>query len=101
MQIAETVAALIPGGGDLGDVGAGLFAAGEETAKELPVLVIDAERMPNIAQNIADALEQGAPDVLHRETDRAIIDANRAAACGGLCAAPGNSLDEFPFAFHE
>ena len=63
----------------------------------LPRLVIDSQKMPNIASNIRAAIAQGKPMVLNRTTIQADIDANRAAACAGFCGAP-LSPDEYPFA---
>lgn len=63
---------------------------------DLPALEIDAKRMPNIARNIQDALDEGHPGVLNRTTDRLQIRSNRRAACSGFCG-PG-SPDEYPFA---
>lgn len=67
-----------------------------EAKRPLPVLVIDARKMPNIAKNIRDALREGYPETLTRETDPAVIKANRAEACAGFagCLSP----DEYPFA---
>lgn len=69
-------------------------SAGEAT--ELPILYIDAKKMPNIARNIQDAQDNGYPSILTRTTDEAQKEANRAAACAGFCG-PG-SPDEYPFA---
>ncbi len=55
--------------------------------------------MPNIADNIDEAIEAVHPTVLTREADKAAIKANRKAALNGVePASPGNSLDEYPFA---
>jgi hypothetical protein len=66
------------------------------TTADLPRLTIDAGRMPGIAQNIQSAQDAGLPSILNRETEQAIIDANRAAATRGF-RGPG-SPDEYPFA---
>jgi hypothetical protein len=72
-------------------------ATGSSVAAEgVPTLEIDAARMPNIARNIQSAIDDGQPDLLNREADPAVIQANRAAACAGFCG-PG-SPDEYPFA---
>ncbi|MEO8265407.1 MAG: NucA/NucB deoxyribonuclease domain-containing protein [Ilumatobacteraceae bacterium] len=65
-------------------------------AANLPTLEIDGTKMPNIGRNIESAQQAGQPSVLARETDPAIINANRSAACAGFCG-PG-SPDEYPFA---
>jgi RHS repeat-associated protein len=65
-------------------------------ADDVPTLTIDAGRMPNIAQNIQTAQDSGLPSILNRETDQAIIDANRSAATKGFGGV--GSPDEYPFA---
>jgi hypothetical protein len=52
--------------------------------------------MPNIANNVQSALDEGHPGILTRTRDQDLIDANREAACHGFCG-PG-SPDEYPFA---
>jgi hypothetical protein len=49
-----------------------------------------------IARNVQSALDEGQPSILTRTTSENLINANRAAACEGLCG-PG-SPDEYPFA---
>src|SRR5260370_42270649 len=49
-----------------------------------------------IARNVQPALDEGQPSILTRTTSENLINANRAAACEGLCG-PG-SPDEYPFA---
>jgi hypothetical protein len=63
---------------------------------KLPVLVVDAGRMPSIARNVQNALDAGHPGVLSRITDKAQIKGNRSAACKGFCGV--GSPDEYPFA---
>lgn len=65
-------------------------------SETLPALEINAARMPNIAQNIQNALDEGQPSILTRQTLQAMIRANRAAACAGFCGP--ESPDEYPFA---
>jgi RHS repeat-associated protein len=63
----------------------------------LPRMVIDSQKMPNIAQNIRDAHAQGHPMVLNRVIGgKPARDANRKAACAGFCGS--GSPDEYPFA---
>ncbi|WP_344071184.1 NucA/NucB deoxyribonuclease domain-containing protein, partial [Prauserella alba] len=83
----------ISGGGDQ-PYGFGTEAGAANV--ELPVLEIEAARMPNIAENVQSALDEGHPRILARTTDESLIRGNRAAACEGFCG-PG-SPDEYPFA---
>ena len=71
-------------------------ATGAIVPPEVPTLTISSSRMPNIAKNIQSALDSGYPSMLTRETDPAIISANRSAACSGFCGE--GSPDEYPFA---
>jgi len=66
------------------------------TGNNYPTLVIDSSKMPNIADNIRNAQANGAPQVLTRTTNQALISANRQAACAGFCGT--GSPDEYPFA---
>jgi hypothetical protein len=52
--------------------------------------------VPKIAANIRAAHAEGAPSILNRETDPAIIDANRDAATKGFVGE--GSPDDYPFA---
>ena len=55
--------------------------------------------MPNTADNIENAIQQGAPTTLNRVTSKSQIRKNRRAALRGQqSAGPGKSLDEYPFA---
>ena len=55
--------------------------------------------MPNIADNIENAIQQGAPTTLHRVTSKSQIRKNRRASLRGQqFAGQGKSLDEYPFA---
>ena len=66
---------------------------------DLPTLEVSRTDMPNIASNIEDAIEQGAPSTLNRITSKTQIRKNRRAALRGHQAAgTGKSLDEYPFA---
>jgi hypothetical protein len=74
----------------------GVAEAGFSLEVDLPILEINAEKMPNITENIENAQANGAPDTLTRTTDQQIIDTNRQAAKGHFQgeASPG----EYPFA---
>ncbi len=70
-----------------------------DVADNLPILKFSRKKMPNIADNIDEAIETGQPKVLARETDKSAISANRRNALKGVDdAIDGNSLDEYPFA---
>jgi hypothetical protein len=84
-------------------VAAGLITkgAGAAAAPELdaPTVVFSRSRAPGIAANFDTAVANGAPTVLNRIEDRALIRANRRAALRGQAApSAGQSLDEYPFA---
>ncbi|MEV6816911.1 NucA/NucB deoxyribonuclease domain-containing protein, partial [Micromonospora sp. NPDC051296] len=65
--------------------------------REVPVLIIDANIMPNIARNIQAAIEdEKMPHILNRNMDPAWITANRILACGRFQGT--GSCDEYPFA---
>ena len=67
-------------------------------ASRIPTVQFSRSRAPNIAANIDEAVEAGAPVTLTRAT-AAERNANRRAALQGQQAAPaGQSLDEYPFA---
>jgi hypothetical protein len=65
-------------------------------SEELPVLGIDSGKMPNISNNIKNAQANGAPSVLTRTTNQALINSNRSAATSGFTGI--GSPDEYPFA---
>lgn len=62
----------------------------------LPTLEIDSSKMPNIADNIRNAQSNGAPNILTRTENQALIDANRRGATKLFSGA--GSPDEYPFA---
>jgi Deoxyribonuclease NucA/NucB len=65
---------------------------------DLPIVVLDAEKMPFIGRNITTAWAAGKPGILTRGGDET-IKANRAKSCGKFKPAyPGGSCDEYPFA---
>lgn len=65
----------------------------------IPTLEVSRSDMPNIADNIENAIQQGAPTTLNRVTSKSQIRKNRRAALRGhQSAGPGKSLDEYPFA---
>jgi RHS repeat-associated protein len=66
------------------------------TGNNYPTLEIDSSKIPNIAKNINNAQANGAPQVLTRTQNQALIAANRYAACKGFCGI--GSPDEYPFA---
>lgn len=72
----------------------------EQRKCKIPVLVIDAAKMPYIARNIKLAWsDDGKPGVLHREEDPVRQKANRNAACTKAAKATlSGSCDEFPIA---
>jgi len=75
----------------------GLFKGGDEV--DLPTVEFSKTETPNITKNIEEAVEQGKPDILTRETNKSQIRKNRREALKGEEAAKeGQSLDEFPFA---
>lgn len=98
------IAAVIPFGGQLGELAGALAESGgfvADAAEELPTLVISRARMPQIAENIENALGAGRPDVLTRGAGKVAADANRAAALEaveGVQFPAGSSVDEYPFA---
>ncbi len=61
-----------------------------------PVLTIDSEKLPNIANNIESAIARGHPSTLSRITDTDTIRANRKLATQGFNGP--DSPDEYPFA---
>ncbi|EMP4391527.1 hemagglutinin repeat-containing protein [Vibrio fluvialis] len=66
---------------------------------ERPTFEVSKSDMPNIAENISNAIEDGAPTTLNRVTSKSQIRKNRREALRGQEAAePGQSLDEYPFA---
>ena len=65
----------------------------------LPVMEYKTSEHPEISENIYRAQEEGAPDVLHRETNKSLMKQNRKAALKGKRRErQGTSLDEYPFA---
>ncbi|KAL3836341.1 hypothetical protein ACJMK2_021808 [Sinanodonta woodiana] len=71
----------------------------EEENVAAPDLVFDCTNMPNVCQNIRNAINSGKTRSLQRITDQNQIKKNRQAACGKVtCTAPNNSCDEYPFA---
>jgi RHS repeat-associated protein len=65
--------------------------------RDIPVLIIDADIMPNIARNIQAAIEdENKPSLLNRNMDISWIAANRVLACGRFQGT--GSCDEYPFA---
>lgn len=85
------------------NVGIGLLNLGDDIVDtvshvdDLPVLKIDADKMPNIANNIESAQTSGGkPSVLTRTTNKTKIETNRNLACKGFCGE--GSPDEYPFA---
>ncbi len=76
-----------------------LFKVADDVVEDLPVLQFSRSKMPNIADNIDEAIEAGHPTVLTREAAEDAIKANRRAALKGTPKAKkGQSLDEYPFA---
>ena len=70
----------------------------DEECNGLRFVVLDAEKMPFIATNIATAWDEGKPGLLTRGGNE-VIGANRQAACGAFTPAyPAGSCDEYPFA---
>jgi hypothetical protein len=77
--------------------GARAQAESRSRTRDLPVLIIDANIMPNIARNIQAAIEdENKPSVLNRNMDLGWIAANRVLACGRFQGT--GSCDEYPFA---
>ena len=72
-----------------------LFGKGDD----LPTIEFD-QSTPNVSTNIREALEEGKPSVLSRETNKDVIAKNRREALRGKenLREQGTSLDEFPFA---
>ncbi len=89
--IGTTVQAFSPSA-STDSINGGPYLSNEEN---LPVLEIDSDIMPNIADNIQTAQENGAPSVLTRLEDQAAIHENRAAAISGFTGT--GSPDEYPF----
>lgn len=72
-------------------------AESRSRTREIPVLIIDYNIMPNIARNIQFAIEdENKPSMLNRNMDPAWIAANRVLACGRFQGS--GSCDEYPFA---
>jgi len=78
---------------DLIDAGAKTGAM--NAIDDIPTIHFDGST-PNISRNIREAQEAGQPSLLHRETNPAVIAANRAENVKGW-KGPG-SMDEYPFA---
>ena len=83
----------------------GMIGAGCVFDEFVPVLTYNLSGpFPELARHIRDAQSSGLPGaygtstVLSRLTDQGLIDANRAAACGGAPSIPQKSCDEYPFA---
>ena len=67
--------------------------------KNKPTIEFSKSETPGIARNIENAIAEGAPSTLNRETAKSQIRKNRRDALRGQSSAgPGQSLDEFPFA---
>ncbi len=71
-----------------------------DVAQNLPVLVIESQRMPYIAAHIRDAQAAGYPSVLRRLKNKTQSERNRDAACAELPSPrpSGMQCDEYPFA---
>jgi hypothetical protein len=83
-------------GGVLGALGGKVVSlVASKIAQKLPTLTIDAAKLPNIAQNIQSAIDDGHPSILTR-ADPGVGPANRAVATRGF-SGPG-SPDQYPFA---
>ncbi|MGH3568262.1 MAG: NucA/NucB deoxyribonuclease domain-containing protein [Pseudonocardia sp.] len=72
--------------------------AGDTDCVSSKILQIDAAKMPYIARNIQIAFDLGKPEVLRRQADVNVRNANRAAACRGFVSMFGGTCDEYPFA---
>ena len=78
--------------------------AGDDVANkiidDLPTLQFSKSETPNITNNIEKAINDGASNILTRETSKSQIRANRRAALKNMegIRNPGQSLDEYPFA---
>jgi hypothetical protein len=82
---------------DIGANGvANVASEGAQASVELPTLEVDSSKMPNISENIREAIESGQPSVLTRTEDPVQIRVNRTTACAGFCGE--GSPDEYPFA---
>ncbi|KAK3578786.1 hypothetical protein CHS0354_030202 [Potamilus streckersoni] len=65
---------------------------------EVPNLIFACTNMPNICQNIKNAINSGKTRNLQRITDPDQIKKNRQNACGHVSCKKGDSCDEYPFA---
>jgi RHS repeat-associated protein len=73
------------------------IAQARSRSRTLPTLEIDAQKMPNIARVIGDAIDSGAqPDVLNYNANPVWQAANRILACGTFAGA--GSCEEYAFA---
>ncbi|KAK3578784.1 hypothetical protein CHS0354_030200 [Potamilus streckersoni] len=71
----------------------------EEDNVAAPDLYFKCTKMPNVCQNIINAINSGKPRSLQRITDKNQIRKNRRLACGSVkCSGSKNSCDEYPFA---
>ncbi|KAL3836379.1 hypothetical protein ACJMK2_021812 [Sinanodonta woodiana] len=71
----------------------------EENVGAPPNLFFKCKKMPNVCQNIRNAIKMNKPRSLQRITNTNQIKKNRQAACGkSKCKGKKNSCDEYPFA---
>ena len=69
---------------------------------ELPILRVSREKMPNVADNIQTAIDNGIPSMLNRTEIKAEKMASRRDALRGQQALnTSQSLSEYPFAFYQ
>ncbi|SDD86996.1 NucA/NucB deoxyribonuclease domain-containing protein [Actinokineospora iranica] len=71
----------------------------DRRCEDLPVVPIDAEKMPHIARHISMAWSSGQSALLHYEVDQKTRDANNRAVCtpARLAELKPLSCDEYPF----
>ncbi|KAL3836342.1 hypothetical protein ACJMK2_021775 [Sinanodonta woodiana] len=71
----------------------------EENVGAPPDLYFKCQKMPNVCQNIKNAIQMNKPRLLKRIKDKNKIRQNRRLACGkSKCTGINNSCDEYPFA---
>lgn len=61
-------------------------------------ITFDGNKMPGIACNINNTINNGKPTLLTRVTSKDIINNNRKNACGNVKCPKKESCDEYPFA---
>ncbi|XP_028419058.1 uncharacterized protein LOC114544688 [Dendronephthya gigantea] len=66
---------------------------------ECPTITFPCSRIPNVCNNMRNAISKGKPTMLNRVTDPKIIAQNRRnSGCPKLPKVPGKNCDEYPFA---